>query len=81
MGLCSRSTHQGQHGHGSTNAIPADHAGQALQAVAQGNVDDLPSLVKAPNSKRARAGVGVAETESLPPVHALWKLEDGVITS
>ncbi len=52
-----------------------------LQAVAQGNVDDSPSLVKAPNSGRARAGVGVAETEYPPPVHALWKLEDGVINS
>lgn len=50
-------------------------------AVSRGGLYDLPSLVKALDSKRlAGAGVDVTDPEPLPPGNALWKFENAIIT-
>lgn len=50
-------------------------------AVSRGKLYDMPSLVKALDSKRlAGAGVDVTDPEPLPKGHALWKFENAIIT-
>ena len=50
-------------------------------AVSRGGVYDMPSLVKALDSKRlAGAGVDVTDPEPLPAGHPLWKFENAIIT-
>jgi len=50
-------------------------------AVSRGGLYDLPSLVKALDSKRlAGAGVDVTDPEPLPKGHALWKFDNALIT-
>jgi phosphoglycerate dehydrogenase-like enzyme len=50
-------------------------------AVSRGGLYDMPSLVKALDSKRlAGAGVDVTDPEPLPPGHPLWKFENAIIT-
>jgi phosphoglycerate dehydrogenase-like enzyme len=50
-------------------------------AVSRGGIYDLPSLVKALDSKRlAGAGVDVTDPEPLPQGNALWKFENVIIT-
>lgn len=50
-------------------------------AVSRGGLYDLPSLVKALDSRRlAGAGVDVTDPEPLPPGHPLWKFENVIIT-
>ncbi len=55
--------------------------GSYFIAVSRGGTYDLGSLVKALDSKRlAGAGVDVTDPEPLPKGHALWKMENVVIT-
>ena len=55
--------------------------GSYFIALSRGKLYDMPSLVKALDSKRlAGAGVDVTEPEPLPPGHALWKFENAIIT-
>lgn len=50
-------------------------------AVSRGGTYDLSSLVKALDSKRlAGAGVDVTDPEPLPKGHALWKMDNVIIT-
>jgi phosphoglycerate dehydrogenase-like enzyme len=50
-------------------------------AVSRGGLYDLPSLVKALDSKRlAGAGVDVTDPEPLPKGNALWKFDNALIT-
>jgi len=50
-------------------------------AVSRGGIYDMPSLVKALDSKLlAGAGVDVTDPEPLPKGHALWKFENAIIT-
>lgn len=50
-------------------------------AVSRGKVYDMPSLVKALDSKKlAGAGVDVTDPEPLPKGHALWKFENAIVT-
>jgi D-2-hydroxyacid dehydrogenase (NADP+) len=50
-------------------------------AVSRGSLYDLPSLVKALDSKRlAGAGVDVTDPEPLPEGNALWKFPNAIIT-
>jgi phosphoglycerate dehydrogenase-like enzyme len=50
-------------------------------AVSRGGLYDLPSLVKALDSKKlAGAGVDVTDPEPLPKGHPLWKFENAIIT-
>ncbi len=50
-------------------------------AVSRGGIYDLPSLVKALDSKRlAGAGVDVTDPEPLPPGNSLWKFENAIVT-
>ncbi|MBI3281691.1 MAG: D-2-hydroxyacid dehydrogenase [Acidobacteria bacterium] len=50
-------------------------------AVSRGGLYDLPSLVKALDSKQlAGAGVDVTDPEPLPKGHPLWKFENVIIT-
>ena len=50
-------------------------------AVSRGGTYDLDSLVKALDSKRlAGAGVDVTDPEPLPEGHALWKMDNVIIT-
>lgn len=50
-------------------------------AVSRGGIYDLPSLVKALDSKKlAGAGVDVTDPEPLPPGHPLWKFDNALIT-
>ena len=50
-------------------------------AVSRGGLYDMPSLVKALDSKRlAGAGVDVTDPEPLPAGHPLWKFENAIIT-
>lgn len=50
-------------------------------AVSRGGLYDLPSLVKALDSKRlAGAGVDVTDPEPLPKGHPLWKFDNAIIT-
>jgi phosphoglycerate dehydrogenase-like enzyme len=50
-------------------------------AVSRGGLYDLPSLVKALDSKQlAGAGVDVTDPEPLPKGHPLWKFENAIIT-
>ena len=55
--------------------------GSYFIAVSRGGTYDLGSLVKALDSKRlAGAGVDVTDPEPLPKGHALWKMENVIIT-
>lgn len=50
-------------------------------AVSRGGIYDLPSLVKALDSKKlAGAGVDVTDPEPLPKGNALWKFQNAIIT-
>jgi len=50
-------------------------------AVSRGGTYDLSSLVKALDSKKlAGAGVDVTDPEPLPKGHALWKMDNVIIT-
>lgn len=50
-------------------------------AVSRGGIYDLPSLVKALDSKRlAGAGVDVTDPEPLPEGNSLWKFDNAIIT-
>jgi D-2-hydroxyacid dehydrogenase (NADP+) len=50
-------------------------------AVSRGGLYDMPSLVKALDSKKlAGAGVDVTDPEPLPAGHPLWKFENAIIT-
>lgn len=50
-------------------------------AVSRGKLYDMPSLVKALDSKKlAGAGVDVTDPEPLPKGHALWKFENAIVT-
>jgi phosphoglycerate dehydrogenase-like enzyme len=50
-------------------------------AVSRGGIYDLPSLVKALDSKRlAGAGVDVTDPEPLPEGNALWKFDNVIVT-
>jgi D-2-hydroxyacid dehydrogenase (NADP+) len=50
-------------------------------AVSRGGLYDMPSLVKALDSRRlAGAGVDVTDPEPLPAGHPLWKFENAIIT-
>jgi len=50
-------------------------------AVSRGGIYDLPSLVKALDSKRlAGAGVDVTDPEPLPEGNSLWKFENAIVT-
>jgi len=50
-------------------------------AVSRGGIYDLPSLVKALDSKRlSGAGVDVTDPEPLPKGHPLWKFDNALIT-
>ncbi len=50
-------------------------------AVSRGGTYDLPSLVKALDSKKlAGAGVDVTDPEPLPKGHALWQMDNVIIT-
>ncbi len=50
-------------------------------AVSRGKLYDMPSLVKALDSKHlSGAGVDVTDPEPLPKGHALWKFENAIIT-
>jgi phosphoglycerate dehydrogenase-like enzyme len=50
-------------------------------AVSRGGIYDMPSLVKALDSKKlAGAGVDVTDPEPLPQGHALWKFNNALIT-
>jgi phosphoglycerate dehydrogenase-like enzyme len=50
-------------------------------AVSRGGIYDLPSLVKALDSKRlAGAGVDVTDPEPLPEGNALWKFDNAIVT-
>ena len=50
-------------------------------AVSRGGTYDLGSLVKALDSKKlAGAGVDVTDPEPLPKGHALWKMDNVIIT-
>jgi phosphoglycerate dehydrogenase-like enzyme len=50
-------------------------------AVSRGKLYDMPSLVKALDSKRiAGAGVDVTDPEPLPKGHPLWKFDNAIIT-
>ncbi len=55
--------------------------GSYFIAVSRGGLYDMPSLVKALDSKRlAGAGVDVTDPEPLPQGHALWKFNNAIIT-
>lgn len=55
--------------------------GSYFIAVSRGGTYDLGSLVKALDSKKlAGAGVDVTDPEPLPKGHALWKMENVIIT-
>lgn len=55
--------------------------GSYFIALSRGKLYDMPSLVKALDSKQlAGAGVDVTDPEPLPPGHALWKFENAIIT-
>ena len=55
--------------------------GSYFIAVSRGGTYDLDSLVKALDSKRiAGAGVDVTDPEPLPKGHALWKMDNVIIT-
>ncbi len=55
--------------------------GSYFIALSRGRVYDMPSLVKALDSKRlAGAGVDVTDPEPLPAGHPLWKFENAIIT-
>lgn len=50
-------------------------------AVSRGKLYDMPSLVKALDSKKiAGAGVDVTDPEPLPKGHPLWKFENAIVT-
>jgi phosphoglycerate dehydrogenase-like enzyme len=50
-------------------------------AVSRGGTYDLSALVKALDSKKlAGAGVDVTDPEPLPKGHALWKMDNVIIT-
>lgn len=50
-------------------------------AVSRGGIYDLPSLIKALDSKKlAGAGVDVTDPEPLPPGNPLWKFNNALIT-
>jgi phosphoglycerate dehydrogenase-like enzyme len=50
-------------------------------AVSRGGIYDLPSLVKALDSKKlAGAGVDVTDPEPLPEGHPLWKFDNVIVT-
>jgi phosphoglycerate dehydrogenase-like enzyme len=50
-------------------------------AVSRGGIYDMPSLVKALDSKRlAGAGVDVTDPEPLPAGHPLWKFSNAIVT-
>jgi phosphoglycerate dehydrogenase-like enzyme len=50
-------------------------------AVSRGGIYDLPSLVKALDSKKlAGAGVDVTDPEPLPKGHPLWKFDNAIVT-
>ena len=55
--------------------------GSYFIALSRGKVYDMPSLVKALDSKHiAGAGVDVTDPEPLPKGHPLWKFENAIIT-
>ncbi|MBI4908841.1 MAG: hypothetical protein HY820_34795 [Acidobacteria bacterium] len=50
-------------------------------AVSRGAIYDLPSLVKALDSRKiAGAGVDVTDPEPLPEGNALWKFDNAIVT-
>jgi phosphoglycerate dehydrogenase-like enzyme len=55
--------------------------GSYFIAVSRGKLYDMPSLVRALDSKKiAGAGVDVTDPEPLPKGHPLWKFENAIIT-